>query len=47
MAKTEHSPNFEKVRRYYERGLWGAARVEAAVKCGWITPAEMTEILEG
>ena len=47
MAKKEHSPNFEKVRRHYERGLWSAANVDLAVKCGWITASERDEIIEG
>lgn len=44
MAKsTEHSKNFEKVKNYYERGLWSKARVHAVVG-KWITAAEYKEI---
>lgn len=42
----EHSENFDKVKRYYDRGMWSAARVNAAVG-KWITEAEAEEILEG
>lgn len=47
MAKNTHSPRFETVKRYYERGTWNAARVESAVKCGWITEQERDEIIGG
>jgi len=40
----EHSQKFELVKRYYDRGLWSAARVARAVECGWITAEEYTEI---
>ncbi len=47
MAKTkkaaEHSKNFEKVKDYYDRGLWSIERVHAVVG-KWITPAEYEEI---
>lgn len=39
----EHSPNFEKVKDYYDRGLWSKERVYNAVG-KWITPEEYTEI---
>lgn len=39
----EHSKNFEKVKDYYERGLWSIERVRAAVG-KWITPEEFEEI---
>lgn len=39
-----HSTNFEKVKTYYDRGMWSAARVQAAVG-KWITEAEAAEIL--
>ena len=36
---------FEKVKRYYEAGLWSAERVRnAVIKC-WITEAEADSIL--
>ena len=41
-----HSANFEKVQRYYTRGMWSADRVKAAVG-KWITEVECVEILEG
>lgn len=34
------SKNYEKVKRFYDRGLWSKARVKNAVKMKWITPAE-------
>lgn len=34
------SSKFEKVRSYYERGLWGVERVRNAVIHGWITAEE-------
>lgn len=43
--KTEHSPKFEMVKDYYDRGLWSAARVRRAVVCKYITEAECAEIL--
>ena len=41
---TEHSPNYEKVKNYYEKGLWSIDRVHNAVVKGWITPEEFEEI---
>ena len=35
---------FEKVKSYYERGLWNIERVRNAVVKNWITPAEFEEI---
>jgi hypothetical protein len=40
----EHSKNFEKVKTYYQRGMWSADRVRAAVG-KWITEEEAEEIL--
>lgn len=40
----EHSKNFEKVKTYYERGMWDDVRVEAAVG-KWITAEEYAEII--
>lgn len=40
----EHSKNFEKVKNYYDKGLWNEYRVSEAVKKGWITPEEYEEI---
>lgn len=38
-----HSKNFEKVKRYYETGLWSKSRVYQVVG-HWITPEEYKEI---
>jgi hypothetical protein len=38
-----HSENFEKVKNYYDRGLWNLAKVRKAVG-KWITAAEFLEI---
>lgn len=38
------SRRFEKVRRYYEEGLWSKARVREAVVHSWITAEEYFEI---
>jgi uncharacterized XkdX family phage protein len=40
----EHSAKFDKVKGYYDRGLWNNARVANAVVKEWITPAEYEEI---
>ena len=41
----EHSKNFEKIKSYYDRGLWDKARVRAVVgKTLGITPEEYEEI---
>ena len=39
----EHSANYEKVKDYFERGLWNLARVRKAVG-KWITEEEYEEI---
>lgn len=36
---------YEKVKRYYETGLWDEKRVRDAVVKGWITEEEAKEIL--
>ena len=38
-----HSKNFDKVKSYYDRGLWSKDRVRNVVN-KWITPAEYKEI---
>lgn len=38
-----HSPNFDKVKRYYESGLWDLKRLKAAVG-KWITEKEYETI---
>lgn len=40
----EHSIKFEKVKGYYDRGLWSKSRVSNAVVKGWITENEYEEI---
>lgn len=37
------SKNFEKVKKYYDEGIWNLARVYNAVG-KWITPEEYKEI---
>lgn len=39
----EHSKNFEKVKTYYENGIWSIERVRNAVG-RWITAEEYEEI---
>ncbi|MBQ8300274.1 MAG: XkdX family protein [Clostridia bacterium] len=39
----EHSKNFEKVKKYYDEGIWNKARVHNAVG-KWITEEEYKEI---
>lgn len=39
-----HSENFEKVKRFYILKVWNEIRVRNAVKMGWITEEEFTEI---
>lgn len=41
--KNEHSANFEKVKYYYDNGIWSITRVHTAVG-KWITAAEYEEI---
>ena len=40
----EQSPNFNKVKNHYDRGLWSADRVRKAVGI-WITQGECDAIL--
>ena len=49
--KNDHSPNYAKVKAYYDLYLatdgkvgWSKSRVKKAVSCGWITAAEYEEI---
>ena len=39
----EHSKNFEKVKTYYDDGMWNIAKVHNAVG-KWITAEEYKEI---
>jgi len=38
------SPKFDKVKSYYDKGLWSITAVRNAVVKGWITAEEFTEI---
>ena len=40
----EHSKKFDKVKTYYDRGVWTIDMVRSAVAKGWITEEEFTEI---
>lgn len=40
------SPKFNKVKSYYDQGLWNKSRVANAVVKGWIT-AEEYELIVG
>jgi uncharacterized XkdX family phage protein len=40
----EHSKKFDKVKTYYDRGVWTIDMVRNAVVKGWITEEEFTEI---
>lgn len=40
----ERSKQFDKVKRYYDDGMWTIARVRNAVVKGWITEDEFVEI---
>ena len=40
----EHSKNYNKVKTWYDMGMWNENRVRNAVKMGWITDVEFTEI---
>lgn len=44
MAKDTHSPKYDKVKNYYDKGLWNEAMVRNAVVKGWITEEEYEEI---
>ncbi len=39
-----HSKQFDKVKRYYDDGMWTITRVRNAVVKGWITEDEFVEI---
>ena len=43
VVRNEHSKNFEKVKKYYDNGIWNEARVYNAVG-KWITKEEYKEI---
>ena len=39
------SPKFNKVKGYYDSGLWNKTMVKNAVKKGWITAEEYQSIV--
>lgn len=39
------SKNFQKVKNYYDKGLWTKEQVHNAVIKKWITPVEYEEIV--
>lgn len=39
-----HSAKYDKVKNYYDNGLWNTEMVHNAVVKGWITDAEFKEI---
>lgn len=41
----DHSIHYEKVKNYYEKGLWGITAVRNAVEKNWITIEEYEEIV--
>ena len=42
----KHSPKFEKVKSYYDKGLWNIEMVRNAVIKEWITKKEFKEITD-
>ena len=42
----KHSKNYEKVKRWFNLGMWSEVRVRNAVKMTWITEAEFKEITD-
>ena len=41
----EHSEKFYLVKNHYDSGMWSKKAVKNAVRKGWITAAEYTEIV--
>jgi hypothetical protein len=41
----DHSKYFDKVKNYYDKGLWGVNKLREAVVKGWITEEEYMEII--
>lgn len=41
-----HSKKYEKVKSYYDKGLWTIEMVRNAVVKGWITEEEFEEITD-
>ena len=42
----EHSPKYDKVKNYYDKGLWTIDMVRNAVVKGWITEEEFYMIVK-
>lgn len=42
--KITHSPKYDKVKYYYDHGLWTIEQVRKAVEKGWITAEEYKDI---
>ena len=42
-----HSKYFERIKRWYQQGLWTAEQVHQAVEKGLITEEEYLEIING
>lgn len=40
----EHSTHYSQVKSYFSMKMWNETRVRNAVKMGWITADEFTEI---
>lgn len=38
--------NYEKIKFYFESGLWSIQRVRNAIQKGWITEEEFNEIIK-
>lgn len=41
----EHSKKFDKLKRYYDAGLWDEDNLKLAVKKKWVTQEEYDEIV--
>lgn len=41
---TEHSKKYDRVKKYYDAGLWHEEQVRAAVEKKWVTKAEYKTI---
>lgn len=44
-AEGEHSPKFQLIRRWFNRGFWNAEMVQDAVTKGWLREDERMEIV--
>lgn len=40
----EHSPKFERLKEYYQLGVWNERKLRDAVVHNWITASEFEEI---